>query len=44
MHGFTTAQNPSGLDFDLSRSSNVKDEGTAELPIYGILLVFNSNV
>ncbi len=33
----------SDLDFDLSRSLNVKYEGAIGLPKYGFLLMFNSN-
>ncbi len=31
-------------DFDLSRSLKVKCEGAIGLPIYGFLLMFNSNI
>ncbi len=34
----------SDLDFDLSRSLKVKCEGAIGLPIYGFLLMFNSNI
>ncbi len=36
--------NLSDLDFDLSRSLKVKCEGANGLPIYGFLLMFNSNI
>ncbi len=36
-------QNPSDLDFDLSRSLKVKSNGSVGLPIYDFLLVSNSN-
>ena len=32
------------LDFDLSRSFNVKSDGAIGLPIYGFLSMFNSNI
>ena len=34
----------SDLDFDLSRSLKVKCDGVIGLPIYGFLLMFNSNI
>ena len=37
-------QNPSDLDFALSKSLKVKCEGAIELPIYGFLLMFNTNI
>ncbi len=37
-------QNLGNLAFDLSRSPKVKSEGVIGLPIYGILLMFNSNI
>ncbi len=32
------------LEFDLSRSLKVKCENAIGLPIYGFLLIFNSNI
>ncbi len=32
------------LEFDVSRSLKVKYEGAIALPIYGFLLMFNSNI
>ncbi len=37
-------QNMSDLDFNLSRSLKVKCESAIGFPIYGLLLVFNSNI
>ena len=37
-------QNMSDIEFDLSRSLKVKSDGTVGLPIYGFLLMFNSNI
>ena len=37
-------RNLSDLDFDLSRSLKVKCDGVIGLPIYGFLLMFNSNI
>ncbi len=37
-------QNLGELDFDLSRSPKVKCDGAFGLPIYGFLLIFNSNI
>ena len=37
-------QNLSDLDFDLSRSLKVKSDSGTGLPIYGFLLMFNSNI
>ena len=34
----------SDLDFDLSRSLKVKRDGVIRLPIYGFLLMLNSNI
>ena len=34
----------SNLDFDLSRSLKVKYDGAIGLPMYGFLLIFNSNI
>ncbi len=34
----------SDLDFDLSRSLHLKYDGVIGLPIYGFLLMFNSNI
>ena len=39
-----TTQNLSDLEFDLSRSLKVKCNGAIGLPIYGFLLMFNSNI
>ena len=36
--------NLSDLDFDLSMSLKVKYDSVIGLPIYGFLLVFNSNI
>ncbi len=43
-NGSPTTQNLSDLDFDFSRSFNVKYEGAIGLPTYGFLLMFNSNI
>ncbi len=32
------------LDFDLSRSLKIKSDGVTEFPVYGFLLMFNSNI
>ena len=37
-------QNLGDLEVDLSRSFKVKCGGAIELPIYGFLLMFNSNI
>ncbi len=37
-------QNLGDLDFDLSRSLKVKSDDAIELPIYGFLLMCNSNI
>ncbi len=37
-------RNLSDLDFDLSRSLKVKSDGVIGLPIYGFLLMVNSNI
>ncbi len=36
--------NPSDLDFDLSKSLKVKSFDAIGLPIYGFLLMFNTNM
>ncbi len=43
---FDTERSPnlSDLDFDLSRSLKVKYGGLIGLPIYRVLLMFNSNI
>ena len=40
----TSLENLGDLDFDLSRSLKVKSNGAIGLPIYGFLLMFNSNI
>ncbi len=40
----TRLQNLGDLDFNLSRPLEVKCEGAIGLPIYGFLLIFNSNI
>ena len=37
-------RNLGDLDFDLSRSMKVKYKGAIGLPVYGFLLMFNSNI
>ncbi len=44
MYRTPTTQNVSGLDYGLSRSLRVKRDGAIGLPIYGSLLMFNSNI
>ncbi len=39
-----TMKNLSDLDFDLSRSLKVKFNSAIGIPIYGLLLMFNSNI
>ncbi len=36
-------QNPSDLNFDLSRSLKIKRDSAFEDPIYGFILIFNTN-
>ncbi len=44
MNSFLTTQNVSDLDFDLSRSLNVKCDGIIRFPLYGFLLMVNSYI
>ncbi len=37
-------KNISNLDFDLSRSFNVKSDGATRHPIYDFLFIFNINI
>ncbi len=41
---YPTTENLSDLDFDLSRSVNVKFDNAIGLAIYGFLLIVNSNI
>ncbi len=43
-YGYPTTENLSDLDFDLSRSVNVKFDNAIGLAIYGFLLIVNSNI
>ncbi len=44
MNSLFTTQNVSDLNFDLSRSLNLKCDDNIRLPLYGVLFIVNSNI